>query len=79
MPILRASTLRGRCEQCRQQFDPVYGGACTRCCRLLCAEDLHGPLWRRLLARLGAFTTPSCVRCRRRNEGASGSSGAAVS
>ena len=31
-----------RCDQCRTFFDPVYGGVCARCGRLLCATHLHG-------------------------------------
>ena len=70
MPIFRSSGLQGRCEQCRMQFDPVYGGACTRCRRLLCATDLHGGLVRRLMAIVGLVREPVCVRCRARGGGA---------
>jgi hypothetical protein len=77
MAILRSSGLQGRCEQCRAPFDPVYGGACTRCRRLLCARDLHGGAGRRLLALGGLVREPVCVRCRERGDGGSSSSSSA--
>jgi hypothetical protein len=66
MAVLKSSALLGRCEQCRQPFDPVYGGACARCGRLLCAVHLHGPLWRRIVARFIPRQNVICAVCRAR-------------
>jgi len=64
MALFNPSTLLGRCEQCRALFDPVYGGACARCGRLLCPVHLHGGFWRQLLARLIPRTQTVCAGCR---------------
>lgn len=65
MAIFKASARLGRCDECRRPYDPVYGGGCARCHRLLCPEHLHGGAWRRLVARLVPRASPVCVRCRR--------------
>ncbi len=31
-----------RCEECDSEFDPMTGGICPRCQRLLCASHLRG-------------------------------------
>jgi len=64
MGFFRASAQLGRCEQCRTLFDPVYGGACARCGRLLCAAHLHGGFWRQLVARLVPRRSTICAACR---------------
>jgi len=64
MAVFKASTQFGRCEKCRAPFDPVYGGACARCGRLLCARDLYGGFWRQLVARLIPRRSAICVQCR---------------
>jgi hypothetical protein len=64
MGFFKPSAQLGRCEQCRAIFDPVYGGACVRCGRLLCAPHLHGGVWRQLVARLVPRPSTVCVSCR---------------
>jgi hypothetical protein len=64
MAIFKTSAQLGRCEQCRLLFDPVYGGACSRCGKLLCAVHLHGGFWRRLYGRLVPRSAVVCAGCR---------------
>jgi hypothetical protein len=63
MALFRQSAQLARCDQCRTFFDPVYGGVCTRCGRLLCATHLHGGFLSRLIGRLVPRKT-ECVQCR---------------
>jgi rRNA maturation endonuclease Nob1 len=63
MAILKSSTYQIPCERCRRPFDPVEGGVCARCGMLLCGDHLHGSMWRRLRAVLGA--KPVCIYCRK--------------
>jgi len=62
--VFKPSAQLGRCDECRTTFDPVYGGGCVRCRRLLCPVHLYGGFWRRLLARVVPRGAPVCVRCR---------------
>lgn len=62
MSLLRQSTLRAPCDECKRFFDPTFGGVCSRCRRLLCADHLYGSLWQRLRGTLGLRAV--CVRCR---------------
>jgi hypothetical protein len=62
MAILRKSALLARCDECRLPFDPVWGGGCPSCGRLLCGVHLYGAGLKRLAAYLG--TRKPCVRCR---------------
>jgi len=50
-----------RCEQCGSQFEPLDGGICPVCSRLLCGACLRGR-WQSWLPRLGGGET--CGRCR---------------
>jgi hypothetical protein len=51
-----------RCEKCGDQFDPLSGGICASCGRLLCGKHLRGWL-RSLLPALGT-ERPVCADCR---------------
>ncbi|MFN2565064.1 MAG: hypothetical protein ABR499_08670 [Gemmatimonadaceae bacterium] len=51
-----------RCEQCGGEFDPLTGGICASCGRLLCGRHLRGWL-RSLLPTIGT-ARPVCVDCR---------------
>lgn len=65
-------SIAATCEQCRTQFDPVTGGICAECGRLLCARHLRG--WRPFVFALFERAQPVCVACRR----AAGASGDAA-
>jgi hypothetical protein len=56
-------SLAATCEQCQQRFDPLTGGACARCRRVLCGRHLRG--WRPAILALFERTQPVCVACRR--------------
>jgi len=62
-PMYRRSALMANCDECGREFDPVHGGVCPKCHRLLCRKDLYGSGFRRVLAYFGVGT--ECVRCRR--------------
>ena len=68
MPMLRRSSLMAACDECGRAFDPVKGGVCPACGRLLCGEHFYGSLLRRMLGYLGVPTR--CVRCRSGQGGA---------
>jgi hypothetical protein len=54
-------SIQPRCEQCGAAFDPLTGGICSSCGRLLCGRHLRGWL-RSLLPALGT-DRPTCVEC----------------
>ena len=62
-PMYRRSALMADCDECGRTFDPVHGGVCPRCKRLLCRRHLYGSGLRRVLAYFGVQT--DCVRCKR--------------
>ena len=62
MAYLQHSRTLGTCDECRAVFDPVKGGVCPRCRRLLCGEHYYGSILRRLQGLAGR--PPACVRCR---------------
>lgn len=64
--VLHQSGVVGTCDECRAPFDPVHGGVCPQCKRLLCPEHMYGSLWRRLQAMAGG--RPRCVACREGRE-----------
>ncbi|HEY2854278.1 MAG TPA: hypothetical protein VGJ18_15595 [Gemmatimonadaceae bacterium] len=64
MALFKPSAQLGRCDECRRLFDPVYGGACANCGRLLCPVHLHGDFWRRFVARWVPRQRVLCVQCR---------------
>jgi hypothetical protein len=64
MGMLKQSSLMARCDVCRMPFDPVFGGTCTQCGKLLCAEHLYGSVLVKLAGYAG-IRRP-CVDCRRR-------------
>lgn len=64
MSVLQRSRVIATCDECRARFDPVRGGVCQDCRRLLCGEHYYGSLLRRLQGLLGF--TPRCPRCRQR-------------
>lgn len=66
MAYLQQSRTLGTCDECRVPFDPVKGGVCPRCGRLLCGEHFYGSFLRRLQGIVGG--RPACVRCRRGEE-----------
>lgn len=63
MALFNRSAQLARCDECRTVFDPVYGGVCAKCNRLLCATHLYGGFWQRLLGRLVPRRV-HCVQCR---------------
>ena len=66
MPKLAKSTLMARCDVCRAVFDPVYGGACESCRRLLCSRHFYGSLAQRLKSYLLlGGGRQLCAECRR--------------
>ena len=42
MALLRPSVILARCDICRLPFDPVFGGICPQCGKLLCSTHLFG-------------------------------------
>ena len=62
MHLFEPSGAVARCERCGDPFDPVFGGACAECRRLLCGPDLFGSRYQRLRSWLGLEVR--CVECR---------------
>ena len=60
--MLRPSSMLAACDECRLPFDPVNGGVCSRCNRLLCGRHIFGSVLRRLQSWLG--TPLICTTCR---------------
>ena len=61
--MLRPSSIMAQCDKCRMPFDPVHGGVCSRCGRLLCGRHIYGSIFRRLQSFLGmALVCPECRR-----------------
>lgn len=56
-------SIAATCEECQRSFEPLSGGACARCKRLLCGRHLRG--WRPAVFALFERARPECVRCRR--------------
>jgi hypothetical protein len=67
MAIFREGKYRAPCDRCGRAFDPVKGGLCAECRKLLCSEHLHGGLVRRALVAVGV--RPVCVHCRATGRG----------
>ena len=61
MRLLRESTVAAECERCGVRFDPVSGGVCSVCRRILCDAHLNGSFFRRARTWFGA--APVCVFC----------------
>ena len=61
--MLRPSSMLAECDECRVPFDPVNGGVCSRCNRLLCGKHIFGSIARRLQSYLGSALV--CTACRR--------------
>jgi hypothetical protein len=61
--MLRPSSMFATCDECRAAFDPVHGGVCSRCHRLLCGRHIYGSIFRRVQSWLG--TALICPACRR--------------
>jgi hypothetical protein len=61
MRLLRESTVAAECERCGVRFDPVTGGVCSVCRRILCDAHLNGSFFRRARTWFGA--APVCVYC----------------
>lgn len=63
MHVFEPSSQYGRCDACGIEFDPVYGGACPSCRRLLCPAHFYGgsrlQRWRGYLG-----LDVKCVECR---------------
>lgn len=59
--MLRESTVAAECERCGVRFDPVSGGVCSVCRRILCDAHLNGSFLRRARGWFGA--APVCVHC----------------
>ncbi len=60
--MLRPSSMLAACDECRLPFDPVHGGVCSRCHRLLCGHHIYGSILRRLQSFLGMALV--CTACR---------------
>lgn len=73
MAYLQRSRIDAHCDECRLPFDPVSGGVCPRCRRLLCGRHYYGSLGSRLKAFLGMV--PLCPRCRNLPPAAEGGAG----
>ncbi|HET6701419.1 MAG TPA: hypothetical protein VFH14_06440 [Gemmatimonadaceae bacterium] len=58
----RSPTVYIDCERCGLPFEPIKGGLCPRCDRILCAADLHGDIFSRWKAALTGRAI--CVECR---------------
>jgi hypothetical protein len=61
-PIFLKASVRTECDVCDYRFDPLHGGVCDSCNRILCIDHLHGSWLRRLRVDLGAKNI--CVECR---------------
>jgi hypothetical protein len=60
--LFRPTTLVMECDSCRTRFDPIQGGVCPTCERLLCNRHLYGSWVRRLRGYFGMKTVcPECV------------------
>jgi hypothetical protein len=66
MAVLQPSRTLATCDECRAVFDPVRGGVCLQCRRLLCGDHYYGSVLRRLQGLLGF--RPRCVACREGRE-----------
>lgn len=73
MPTFRKSSVFAECDRCGASFDPVYGGVCDACRRVLCTRHFYGSLLRRVLVYLGAGQR--CVACRQRPDSTAGPAG----
>jgi len=60
--MLRPSSMYAACDECGVVFDPVYGGVCSRCRRILCGKHIYGSILRRVQASLGMALV--CTVCR---------------
>ena len=60
--MLRPSSMLATCDECRLPFDPVHGGVCSRCRRLLCGKHIYGSIGRRVQSWLGFALV--CTVCR---------------
>jgi hypothetical protein len=61
--FFRESIFKTDCDRCGARFDPIQGGVCAQCRRILCGEHLHGSRWQRL--RTQVFGAPTvCIYCR---------------
>jgi hypothetical protein len=59
--LFRPTTLVLECDSCRTRFDPIEGGVCPTCERLLCNRHLYGSWLRRFRGYFGVRTV--CVDC----------------
>jgi hypothetical protein len=62
VPIFTTALVRTECDICDYRFDPIHGGVCEKCKRILCMKHLHGSWIRRLQVDLGSRSI--CVECR---------------
>jgi hypothetical protein len=62
MLMKRSPTVYMECDRCGLPFEPMKGGLCQRCDRILCGADLHGDLLSRWRAALTGRSI--CVECR---------------
>ncbi|HJR67502.1 MAG TPA: hypothetical protein VJ802_13820 [Gemmatimonadaceae bacterium] len=66
MMMKRSPTVYMQCERCSLPFEPIKGGLCQRCDRILCSADLHGDTLSRWRAALTGRAI--CVECRQKRE-----------
>ena len=64
MAVFQGSKMIATCDECRTRFDPVHGGVCPSCRRLLCTTHLYGSFVRRLQGMLLLGGPPQCPYCR---------------
>ena len=62
LKMLRPSSKLASCDECGVSFDPVHGGVCSRCGRLLCGKHVFGSIVRRVQSWLGFALV--CTVCR---------------
>jgi hypothetical protein len=62
MRLFQQSQIIAQCDKCRVRFDPVRGGYCDGCERLLCDAHYYGTGVRALLRFVGTKTL--CPECR---------------
>jgi hypothetical protein len=62
IPVFTTAAVRTECDVCNYRFDPIHGGVCEACNRILCLKHLHGSWLRRLTVDMGARCV--CVECR---------------
>jgi hypothetical protein len=64
IPVFVKPLFMGTCDACQVSFDPVRGGVCAECRRMLCARHLAGTSLPARIATLFGVMPKRCVECR---------------